>query len=29
MEAPVPGTPEFPQMLSDCESATLAMATTG
>lgn len=29
MAAPVPGTPEFAQMLSDCESATQAMAADG
>ena len=29
MEVPVPGTPEFMQMLSDYESATRAMAADG
>ncbi len=29
MEGPVPGTPEFMQMLSDYESATRAMAADG
>ena len=29
IEAPVPGTPEFAQMLSDFESATRAMAADG
>ena len=29
VEAPVPGTPEFAQMLSDFESATRAMAADG
>jgi hypothetical protein len=29
MEGPVPGTPEFMQMLSDYESATKAMAAAG
>ncbi len=29
MEVPVPGTPEFMQMLSDYESATQAMAADG
>src|SRR5215472_14722733 len=29
MDGPVPGSPEFMQMLSDYQSATLAMATAG
>ena len=29
MDGPVPGTPEFMQMLSDYQSATQAMATAG
>jgi hypothetical protein len=29
IEGPVPGTPEFAQMLSDFESATQAMAADG